>query len=830
MGIINHLTIVDLGSQVQAFFIYTGFNKFDVYFLKEGDGDQNLVITGDNKEYITVIFNGKTYGFLNNPNEDPLLNGLFQKKGGKYQIIGGIYQSVFDNVFFNRAKLYVKDDTSEYIDYFNKIVVYFKGKGFSMLIETPIEKSKIKFDIQLITNGSFKKNFVYDDTFDIPLRDTQIINGNDILHIIPFGKTHDPRLIHLQTVKQSHGLPSDNNEWLTNICKYMLNLCKGEVCIYQSNEDFMGYMTLLHYPTHVEIYDVYTFKEFRGKKVATRMLEIVIQNSFQDYLWLGVLYNNPHFDVAVKTYLKMGFNNVYKTKETLGKTNLGNEFLGMIFDKTNREQGVDTKKYDQIVSQQQEIIKGEGCKDEYKIESNTLKTLYKLLDRTCETGGHLVRTDNKNELKIMDEDGFVYKGPEESFEVAFGNKTEFMFHTHPRICYEQYGCVLGWPSSADMVIGLIDYRIIRVNFVVTCEGIYSFQLTKPMQTLLYQLTEVFNELGIPYSDFITAISAFIGESFRNLEEFRSDETSFTKQVNEKIIYFEGELSRIQESDHVYKEVINDTLKKYRGCLEGLEGLINLSGDERKQSYQDLRLEFYMNYIKCFDISTLVKYFSDKTDLFVQFSEYKTSVSNVGTRNRINFERDFETFYSSIGRDQKLKDSIQKLAMEYIDHIVLEHITGDLNGKTPSYFVDKFKARFNTVNEEYILVLFDYVNRYVNIFIDGFKETALGMKGPIFDVQLIKWTENTLKLCSSCKPGTASSCTTPECQGQDTSETPKMRLKGRLRVKRECPSVQPICSQPDYTQIEPALVNETFRINKCLFMEQVDELNPILKRD
>lgn len=102
---------------------------------------------------------------------------------------------------------------------------------------------------------------------------------------------------------------------------------------------------------------------------------------------------------------------------------------------------------------------------DYYISINTCNFLKNYLQESFEYGGTFKLINNEF---VIDQ---IIKGEFDKVIVPDGT---FYFHTHPEICYKNYGCYVGWPSGQDFFGTL--YRFLNhndlISFVITKEGIY----------------------------------------------------------------------------------------------------------------------------------------------------------------------------------------------------------------------------------------------------------------------------------------------------------------------------------------------------------------------
>lgn len=107
------------------------------------------------------------------------------------------------------------------------------------------------------------------------------------------------------------------------------------------------------------------------------------------------------------------------------------------------------------------------------------------------SGKIAIKSYDDNKVATLAFDKFtLIEGSKENFVTPLAEKAPLSFHTHPDVCYIEYGCFVGWPSGQDM--GVIPYRYlmnddILAHFVVSAEGIWVMHLSYDFQKILYQL-------------------------------------------------------------------------------------------------------------------------------------------------------------------------------------------------------------------------------------------------------------------------------------------------------------------------------------------------------
>ena len=551
--------------------------------------------------------------------------------------------------------------------------------------------------------------------------------------------------------------------------------CQGEFYIYVSNNKPQGYLIALHYVTHVEIYDVYVFTESRSKKVASNLIKVVKENTWQELIWLGVFYYNPYFTYAVNAYLKQGFTFVYKATKTLGGIEIG-FFIGMIHDK-NMKNNVDTSKlYQNIISTMPNDKKKE-CFQTYQFNVDTLRHFQEFLNLGYEVGGHLGSTringENKFELKLfLDENGspYIYRGSSDNYSVGFDKASEFMFHTHPRVCYVDYKCMLGWASGDDMFVHIKNFENIHANVVVTCEGLYIYQLTTKMQYVLYQMKEIFDEIygwqSSPYHLLADTIYKIIKNDFDSTLCYRSGD---------------------------YVDVIN-TLETINN-----EKSINISRKLRSQQNtensaileegKDVIFNAYKDHINSYKINNIITQLPrNLAVIFKQFFDNLKGKTDMETMVKLHVKKAYPEILKKIS--PKVNDALHNAFTEYLDDLLTMMLSQqEVN---TSEFNQAFLKKQNKMLEPYLNMMFTLINGYIDYFNTKIKNIIDNLDENVFLLQIIPFDD---------------------CGCNDCSCIDKKGKQKIFPTKKTCKKTkQTVCK---------LLETSFFAVNRCLYIRQPD---------
>ena len=258
---------------------------------------------------------------------------------------------------------------------------------------------------------------------------------------------------------------------------------------------------------YVELYDVCTDPNYRGKGVASKILEVMLNMS--ENVWLGVKVS-PVWRKLVKLYSRAGF--IFKgiANKTPGGLLQNDYFFEMIWVKGQEKPDVKKTLSSAENTLTLFIIKlanyeNNICLNEFYFSNE----LYDYMDKhyinlDYEVGGVLVYQEITEQDMIDNFDIFKYLkvgnkviqyvGNSENFHENFEANpplSAITFHTHPQICYINSGCHLGWPSGGDiktlMVRTFFHKQLAAVLF--TIEGMYLMALNPIAVATISNFTE-----------------------------------------------------------------------------------------------------------------------------------------------------------------------------------------------------------------------------------------------------------------------------------------------------------------------------------------------------
>lgn len=289
-----------------------------------------------------------------------------------------------------------------------------------------------------------------------------------------------------------------------------------------------------------EIYNVCTRNIYRKQGYASRLLKAVVKLSIMnlkfDNVWLGVFPDNPDFDAALSLYLKSGFAKFEIADKTPGGKDMGRDFIGMTFSKSNKQE----VKYDALfstVKELQNIINNKKVERLFlSLSKNLTDYLYKYVSEySVEYAGVLTVINKGNNIWQL---GF----PKSTETIGGGeNKSGklidctydftvatplsmFSFHTHPKLAYILLQAYVGWPSGEDFSYIIYNFKNgLLKHFIPTNEGIYDIQISPEFMYFLATLND---------NDCITNIALATLKYFQQTHSYRSGDLIDPKGVIE----------------------------------------------------------------------------------------------------------------------------------------------------------------------------------------------------------------------------------------------------------------------------------------------------------
>ena len=294
----------------------------------------------------------------------------------------------------------------------------------------------------------------------------------------------------------------------------------------------------------VELFDACTDVSERGKGYLKELVKTAFQMA-SNYVWVGIkIVDNPYREKLVKLYISIGFSHPVLTNTTYDKSfefpfyNISLTWYknkgARIFD---RYEGESLATYKELSYQSAIALMRnyEMCSFTLIIDNTTLRYLWDnfipdqegVLGRGLEYGGNLML--NKDNLLSLDVDS-IHKGEFESVAFDLGS---FNFHTHHAQCYKKHKCILGWPSSFDFSISLLNSESNILSMVVAIEGYYTYQVTKQLKDYFQSLNK--RQRAIIYQGFVEFLGTYyekVGEGNLNqLFKNPNDPNEFLGYIN-----------------------------------------------------------------------------------------------------------------------------------------------------------------------------------------------------------------------------------------------------------------------------------------------------------
>lgn len=127
-----------------------------------------------------------------------------------------------------------------------------------------------------------------------------------------------------------------------------------------------------------------------------------------------------------------------------------------------------------------------------RFPTHVTRLLRGYLSKPYEVSGKLAIKDyDEKGRALLTFDKFTLnEGSETNFTAQLVTNAILSFHTHPDVCYKEFGCFTGWPSGGDMRVIPRQYLLnddILAHFVVCSEGMWVIHLTYPFQKALFAL-------------------------------------------------------------------------------------------------------------------------------------------------------------------------------------------------------------------------------------------------------------------------------------------------------------------------------------------------------
>jgi hypothetical protein len=264
-----------------------------------------------------------------------------------------------------------------------------------------------------------------------------------------------------------------------------------------SAKNILGFLRIELYKEHAEIYDVCTGYDFRKQGIMHDLFQNMFLNIKKKYFWLGVTFDNPNRDTAIRFYLKEGFS--FKNVGFVTPSNIRLKFPVLSFIKGER--------YPQ--RNMFLALSDIACNFTFKMKwTDMIYIQNNVYNRQVETGGSM---DIVNGFLVPDVTSIVFGSPS---TLSVATPVHYInWHSHPDICYKKFSCYIGWPSGQDMKNVFHNYSFGMIfHLIFTAEGLYTIKLTESAMKMVYILS--FNH------DWLLAIEEIIVTRFTYVEKYR----------------------------------------------------------------------------------------------------------------------------------------------------------------------------------------------------------------------------------------------------------------------------------------------------------------------
>lgn len=324
--------------------------------------------------------------------------------------------------------------------------------------------------------------------------------------------------------------------------------CNSLVAIYVQNNDYdtleelnlhaqdiIGFAIAIHYFDQyntVEIWNVCVDQKHRGKKVASHILDSIIEHIPFDIAWLAILFDNTYWDDALRVYTNKGFAHPEATKTTKSGLWLNDlDVLGLTYV---RGEQVDKNATIEIANEIRNnyITRFSACITKLSMSPKMLKSLRKWVYEDREYGGNIDLVSKVNGVwTTRYGPDPLYKGTDpltEGYTVTIPNLVRINFHTHPDVCYEEFGCYILWPSGQDIAHMIPSYFIGEYkHYVISREGVWSLQLTVSFMQFLESIGA--NNMCVD------KFQVIVREVMENVEDYRVTENFIHTQDQERTV-------------------------------------------------------------------------------------------------------------------------------------------------------------------------------------------------------------------------------------------------------------------------------------------------------
>ena len=297
--------------------------------------------------------------------------------------------------------------------------------------------------------------------------------------------------------------------------KRLLSLNKNDALksINLSAKNILGFLRVELYNDFAEIYDVCTGYEFRRQGIMHALFQNMFQIIRKKYFWLGVQFDNPNRDAAIRFYLKDGFSFQNVSFVTPSAIKLKFPVLSFIHSK---------EKLPKINRNMFSALSDIACNFTFKLRwADMISVQNEVYSRNTETGGTM---DIVNEFLIPNLNSVVYGDP---INLTVDVPTHYInWHSHPDICYRAKNCYIGWPSGQDMRYLFHNYNLgVIFHLLFTSEGLYTMKLTVNAMKMIYILSFNF--------EWLNAIELVILNRFTHVEKYRAIQENLFAPVQKR---------------------------------------------------------------------------------------------------------------------------------------------------------------------------------------------------------------------------------------------------------------------------------------------------------
>ena len=332
----------------------------------------------------------------------------------------------------------------------------------------------------------------------------------------------------------------------------LLSLNKGDALksINISAKNILGLLRVELYNDYAEIYDVCTAYDFRRQGIMHALFENMFQVIRKKYFWLGVMFDNPNREAAIRFYLKEDF--IFQNVSFITPSSVRLKFPVLSFVKGDK-----LKKFPKINRNMFSALSDIACNFTFKLRwADMISVQNNVYSKNAETGGTM---DIVNEFLIPNLNTVVYGDPA---NLTVDVPTHYInWHSHPDICYRAKNCYIGWPSGQDMRYLFHNYNLgVIFHLLFTSEGLYTMKLTVNAMKMIYILSFNF--------EWLNAIELVILNRFTHVEKYRTIQENLFSPVqkrNENIKEFLRKANTATLKDYNTEE--NSTVKESIKYLE-----------------------------------------------------------------------------------------------------------------------------------------------------------------------------------------------------------------------------------------------------------------------